>query len=189
MDLGAAQQLAARVSSGTASHLGSNEAVRDLIDLHVLGHTCQVVASGGTTRRRRKSCVTYDRPPPRGRPRTPRLSIPSKPRRNTPVQAREKAIHHFEEALVIAPTFEWHYELSEIHCSLALLFAYKDRSDDAHTDIDQAKSHVADGRYCPAAWVWRRSSILRPGTESAGPKMKSLRFWACSRFMRSLGQY
>ena len=60
---------------------------------------------------------------------------------------REKAIRHFKKALGIASTFEWQSELLWIHYSLAVLFRDEDRFDDAHSHIDQAKSHGADDRY------------------------------------------
>ena len=60
---------------------------------------------------------------------------------------REKAIYHFEVALGIASTFDWHDHLFRVHYSLALLFAYEDRLDDAHAHIEQAKSHAADNAY------------------------------------------
>ena len=58
---------------------------------------------------------------------------------------REKAIHHFEKALAIASSFEWHAQLFWIHHALAGLFLEEDGFDDAHSHIGQAKSYAADG--------------------------------------------
>jgi len=60
---------------------------------------------------------------------------------------REKAISHFEVALGIASSFNWHGQLFWIHHSLAQLFLGEDRFDDAHTHIEQAKSHTANNTY------------------------------------------
>ena len=59
-------------------------------------------------------------------------------------QERDKAIHHFEKALGIASAFEWHLEIFWVHYFLAKLFRDEDRFDEAHSHVDQAKSHTAD---------------------------------------------
>ena len=53
----------------------------------------------------------------------------------------EKAIHHFEVALRIASSFDWHRELFWAHYRLARLFYRECRFDDAHIHIEHAKSH------------------------------------------------
>jgi len=60
---------------------------------------------------------------------------------------REKAIHHFEVALWIASSFNWRDRLFWIYYALAGLFLDEDRLDDAHTHIEQAKSHMANNAY------------------------------------------
>jgi len=58
-----------------------------------------------------------------------------------------KAIDHFEEALVIASSFNWHDLLFRICYSLAGLFYDQGRFDDAHLHIECAKLHTANDRY------------------------------------------
>jgi len=60
---------------------------------------------------------------------------------------REKAISHFEVALGIASSFNWHDHLFWIHCSLAELFLDEDRFNDAHAHVEQAKSHAVNDTY------------------------------------------
>jgi len=60
---------------------------------------------------------------------------------------REKAIHHFEAALEIASSFNWHDHLFWVHYALAHLFSDEDEFDDAHAHIGQAKSHAVDNVY------------------------------------------
>jgi tetratricopeptide (TPR) repeat protein len=55
-----------------------------------------------------------------------------------------EAIHHLEIALGIASSFNWLNQLFSVHFSLARLFADEARFDDAHTQIEHAKLHVAD---------------------------------------------
>ena len=75
---------------------------------------------------------------------------------------REKAICHFETALGIASSFNWNDQLYWIHCSLADLFRDEGEFDDAHFQIEQAKSHAVDDAYKLAravemqAWVYFR---------------------------------
>ena len=59
----------------------------------------------------------------------------------------EKAIHHYETALGIASSSNWHSELFWIHCCLARLFFAGDRFNDAYAHIDHAKSHVTNNPY------------------------------------------
>jgi len=61
---------------------------------------------------------------------------------------REKAIHHFEIALEIASSFDWHDRLFWVHYSLVELFLDENRFDDAHAHAEQAKSHTANNAYC-----------------------------------------
>ena len=57
---------------------------------------------------------------------------------------REKAVHHFKVALGIASSFNWLYELCQVHSSLAELFLDEGRFDDAQADVELAKSHAVD---------------------------------------------
>jgi len=59
----------------------------------------------------------------------------------------EKAIHHFEIALGIASSLNWHNGLFSVHCSLAWLFLGQGRFDDAHAHVKQAKSHTDHSAY------------------------------------------
>ena len=59
----------------------------------------------------------------------------------------EKAIHHYEVALEIASSLNLDNELFWVHYSLAQLFFGEDRFDDAHTHIENAKSHTTSGTY------------------------------------------
>ena len=56
----------------------------------------------------------------------------------------EKAIDHFETALGIASSFNWHNRLFWINYSLAELFLGEKRFDDAHTHVGRAKSYVIE---------------------------------------------
>ena len=60
---------------------------------------------------------------------------------------RDKAIHHFDEALRVASAFDWHDELFWIHCSLAHLFSDGDEFGEAHIQVERAKSHVFGDGY------------------------------------------
>jgi tetratricopeptide (TPR) repeat protein len=61
----------------------------------------------------------------------------------------ETAINHYEAALGIASSFDWHEQQFWILYSLAELFHDQGRFDDAHTHIERAKSHVVDSVYLP----------------------------------------
>ena len=59
----------------------------------------------------------------------------------------EKAIDHFETALGIASTFNWHDQQFWVLRSLAQLFFVQGRFDDAHAYIERAKSNATDDPY------------------------------------------
>ena len=59
----------------------------------------------------------------------------------------EKAIHHFELALGIASSFNWHNELFRVHYELAELFRREGRLNDAQTHVEHAKSHAVNSAY------------------------------------------
>ena len=59
----------------------------------------------------------------------------------------EKAINHYEAALGIASSSNWHdQQFSDLY-SLARLFHDQDRFGDAHAHIERAKAHVANDTY------------------------------------------
>ena len=72
----------------------------------------------------------------------------------------EKAIHHFEEAIKIASSFNWHNELFWAYYNLAGLFHNQGRFDDAHAHLEHAKSRTVNSAYYlglameEQAWVW-----------------------------------
>ena len=55
-----------------------------------------------------------------------------------------KVKHHLDMALGIASLFNWHWELSLIHCSLAVLTFSENRFRDAHAHVESAKSHAVN---------------------------------------------
>ena len=59
----------------------------------------------------------------------------------------EKAIHHFEVALGIASSFNWHDRLFWIHYKLAGMFRDQGRFDDTEAHLERAKSHAVDDAY------------------------------------------
>jgi tetratricopeptide (TPR) repeat protein len=59
----------------------------------------------------------------------------------------EKAINHYETALGIADSFNWHSEQFWIHYSLAQLFRDQGRFGEAHGRVELAKSHVINDAY------------------------------------------
>ena len=59
----------------------------------------------------------------------------------------EKAIGHYETALGIATSFDWHEHLFWNHYSLAGLFFDERRLDDAHAHAERAKSHAVNDPY------------------------------------------
>jgi tetratricopeptide (TPR) repeat protein len=77
-----------------------------------------------------------------------------------------KAIYHFETALGIASSFNWHDELFWIHYVLSALFHNEGDFDDAQVHISQAKPHVVGethtlGRMMETqAWIWYRQGRL-----------------------------
>ena len=86
---------------------------------------------------------------------------------------REKAISHFEIALGIASSFNWHDRLFWVHCALAELFLDEERFDDAHAHLEQAKSHTSNGTYKlgrameQQGWVWYKQRELEEARSGA----------------------
>ena len=58
-----------------------------------------------------------------------------------------KAIQHFEAALGIATSFDWHNHQFWIHISLSWLFLNEDEFDNAQSHIEQAKPHAVNNVY------------------------------------------
>jgi tetratricopeptide (TPR) repeat protein len=85
----------------------------------------------------------------------------------------DKAIHHFELALGIASTFDWHGSLFWNHYNLAGLFRKEGRLEDAQAHVEHAKSHVANNTHLSAlameeqAWVWYRQHRLEEAKSEA----------------------
>ena len=73
---------------------------------------------------------------------------------------RGKAVQHFEAALGIASSFDWHNQLFWIHRALVWLFLDENEFDSAQSHINQAKSQAIDDTYCLGravemqAWIW-----------------------------------
>ena len=59
----------------------------------------------------------------------------------------KKAIYHFETALRIASTLNWHYQLFWIHFGLVDLLVGEGELDNANDHIEQAKSYAIDNPY------------------------------------------
>jgi tetratricopeptide (TPR) repeat protein len=84
-----------------------------------------------------------------------------------------KAIHHFEVALGIASSFNWHDPLFWIHYHLTLLFREVGRLEDAQAHIEHAKSHAVNSAYFighamkEQAWVWYEQQRLEEAKSEA----------------------
>ena len=59
----------------------------------------------------------------------------------------EKAVEHFEAALAIASSFDWHDQLFWNNYSLAELFFDQGRFDEAHAHLERAKPHATNDPY------------------------------------------
>ena len=85
----------------------------------------------------------------------------------------EEAVNHFEAALRIASSLNRPIELFLNHYSLAELFSYQHRFDDAHAHIEHAKSHVEHVPYLLGhatqlqAQLWRRQHNLEEAKSEA----------------------
>ena len=60
----------------------------------------------------------------------------------------EKAMEHFEAGIGIASSFNWRDRLFWLHHSLARLFYDQSKFDDAHAQIEHAKSYAINDAYC-----------------------------------------
>ena len=85
----------------------------------------------------------------------------------------KEAIRHFEAALGIASSFNWHDRLFWSHLSLGWLFCEEGRFDDAHAHVEHAKSHTIDNTYNLTltmelqAVVWYRERRLEEASSEA----------------------
>jgi len=85
----------------------------------------------------------------------------------------EKAINHFETALGIASSFNWHDEQFWILCSLAKLFRDQGRFDDARAHVERAKSYAVDAAYLLGramqlqAGIWHRQCMFEAAKSEA----------------------
>ena len=79
----------------------------------------------------------------------------------------ERAIRHYNTALGVASSYDWHEELFWAHYALADLSRNESRFDDARSHLEHAKSHAANDAYTMGraveleAWVWCRQSRLK----------------------------
>ena len=72
----------------------------------------------------------------------------------------EKAVHHFEIALGIASSFGWHDQVFWIRFSLTELSLIRDKIDDAHIHVEQAKPFVVNS-YQLAQGMKLQARVLR----------------------------
>jgi tetratricopeptide (TPR) repeat protein len=85
----------------------------------------------------------------------------------------EKAINHYETALGIAFSFNWHDQQFWIRYALAGLFRDQGRFGDAHAHIERAKSHAVNDAYNLGramelhAWIWYRQGRLEEAKSEA----------------------
>jgi len=85
----------------------------------------------------------------------------------------DKAIHHFEVALGVATSFNWHDVLFWVHYKLAALFRDKGRLDDAQAQVDHLKSYTLNSAYYldiameQQAWVWCEQGRLEEAKSEA----------------------
>ena len=60
---------------------------------------------------------------------------------------REKAVHHYEVALGIASSFDWHAHLFWTHFSLAELSLAENKFEDAYSHVKELRSHAPENPY------------------------------------------
>jgi len=86
---------------------------------------------------------------------------------------KEETINHFETALRIATTFNWHGKLFWIHYSMAEVFSNEGGFDDACIHIELAKSHAINDMYLLArtthlqATFWHRQHRFKEAKSRA----------------------
>ena len=106
----------------------------------------------------------------------------------------EKAIHHFEVALEIASSLNWHKQLFLIHFSLARLFSGEGRLDDAQTHVERGKPHAANNPYFLAvtslmqATLWEEQHMLEGAKSEALHALGLFEKLGVARFVEETGQ-
>jgi len=93
---------------------------------------------------------------------------------------KEKAIHHFEVAIEIASSLSLDTELFCLHHYLSQLFSEEGRSNDAHAQLERARSHAVNHAYLLA-----RASQLQAGFWNKQHMFEE----AKSEALRALGVY
>jgi tetratricopeptide (TPR) repeat protein len=71
----------------------------------------------------------------------------------------EKAVYHFEVALGIATSFDWHDQLFRIHSLLAVLFLEEDRLDDGHAHAERAMLYAVNNAFSLGSAMWLRALL------------------------------
>jgi tetratricopeptide (TPR) repeat protein len=90
----------------------------------------------------------------------------------------EKAVHHFEVALGIATSFDWHDQSFRIHLLLARLFLEQDRFDEGHAHIDRAMLHTANNAFNLGGAMMTRALLLQKTAQARRGKVRGS---ACNR--------
>ena len=72
----------------------------------------------------------------------------------------EKAIHHFETSLQIASSLNSPSQLSNVHESLAKLYAVEGKFNDVHTHIELAKSHTGSDMFLQGQVLFTNAFLL-----------------------------
>ena len=70
-----------------------------------------------------------------------------------------KAVHHYEAALEIASSFDWHTQLFAIHTFLAMLFGDEGRIDSADVHAEHAKSYAVNNPYTLGQAMFLQAAI------------------------------
>jgi hypothetical protein len=71
-----------------------------------------------------------------------------------------KASHHYEVALEIATSFDWHDQLFQIHFLLATLFLGEGRLDDAHAHVEHAMPYTVNNTFNLGSAMMVRAQLL-----------------------------
>ena len=87
----------------------------------------------------------------------------------------EKAIHHYEAALAIASSFDWHSQLSEIHACLAMLFFCEHRLDSAHVHAERTKLYAVNNPYRLGKAMFLQGMVLRKQCKLEEARSEALR--------------
>jgi tetratricopeptide (TPR) repeat protein len=88
---------------------------------------------------------------------------------------KEKAIHHFNTALEIASPRNWNDQLFWIHFGMAEMFRVEQKYDEAHVQIELAKSHAEDEIYKLGRAMYTQAHILYLHDKFEDAKPEALR--------------